>query len=459
MKRGVQQTSNGQDCTKQIEKQIPSMVAKSKGKSSNAFIWTALFVLVVALHRRFPSMFQLEGVVLEKEREADTNGEDEKARGEHTSTEEHSEEVNRRGRTQRQWYPTISPAFDEDAGFDSAECEESTMLDKDPEPLWGCEVFEEIRANRKKYGLKFIGSGYYRDVYAGTYEGKEIVFKELKESQSRSSRNRRRHRLEARALEETADSENVVHLLGYCEFDIITLRYPITLDKVLWRDSRKPFSEGLVLQMALDAARGVAALHGIKGGPVIHADLQPRQFLLGDDGIVRINDINRGRAMRRTPDGEPCPFMISKANGIWRAPEEYALTRLTEKIDVYSLSLVFYAMMRRDRPWEKDSDDDYKVFSLKGMRPPTEISPDSSDSADSAMELEHMYPGLCSVMEWMWAQRPSSRPTAAEVVSALEEVIAEAATRDIELQLSINTGVRLAKGLAELNYSDHEEDS
>jgi len=41
-------------------------------------------------------------------------------------------------------------------------------------------------------------------------------------------------------------------------------------------------------------ARGVQAIHEVKGGPYVHADLHLGNFLIDDDGTVKLNDFNRG---------------------------------------------------------------------------------------------------------------------------------------------------------------------
>ncbi len=125
---------------------------------------------------------------------------------------------------------------------------------------------------------------------------------------------------------------NVVHLLGLCDCDMITEYFPNYMDVLLMGkgddSSETPVLEDIsireVIRMALEAARGLRALHEAEGGPIVHADLQPRQLLLDEDGVVKINDLNRCRFMARDADGEPCPFRISKGNGVWRSPEEYA---------------------------------------------------------------------------------------------------------------------------------------
>lgn len=126
-----------------------------------------------------------------------------------------------------------------------------------------------------------------------------------------------------------SEHPNIVHLLGICDCDIVTEYFPHYMDVLLLGDSEDSSKEleeipmERVIRMALDAARGLQALHELPGGPVVHADLQPRQLLIDEDGVVKVNDLNRCRFMGRDEAGEPCPFQISKGNGVWRSPEEY----------------------------------------------------------------------------------------------------------------------------------------
>jgi len=64
------------------------------------------------------------------------------------------------------------------------------------------------------------------------------------------------------------------------------------------------------------------------------------QFLLTDDGHVKINDFNRAEIMLYNErDQEYCPYVTSMGGGVWRAPEEYSVRPLNEKIDVWSLGM------------------------------------------------------------------------------------------------------------------------
>ena len=126
-------------------------------------------------------------------------------------------------------------------------------------------------------------------------------------------------------VEQVKDHPNIVHILGLCDCDIVTEYFPLYMDEILLNDApRDPIPEDKIIRMALDAARGLRALHEVPGGPVVHADLQPRQLLMDEDGTVKLNDLNRCRFMARDSEGKPCPFKISKGNGVWRSPEEYA---------------------------------------------------------------------------------------------------------------------------------------
>lgn len=107
---------------------------------------------------------------------------------------------------------------------------------------------------------------------------------------------------------------------------MITEYFPVYMDELLLEDPSdkfEPLPDREVIRMALDAARGLQALHEAPGGPIVHADLQPRQLLLDDDNMVKVNDLNRCRFMGKDEHGNPCPFKITKGNGVWRSPEEY----------------------------------------------------------------------------------------------------------------------------------------
>ncbi|CAM9251098.1 unnamed protein product [Ectocarpus sp. 4 AP-2014] len=290
-----------------------------------------------------------------------------------------------------------------------AGCTASPLQEKDAFPVYGCAELEEMLEGK----TEFLGKGYWREVRLATYQGQDVAIKTLREDQEETDRNKERHRWEAVALDMVSDHPNIVHLVGLCECDMITEYFPYYMDVLLMGDDSSSeelveLSIGEIIRMALQAARGIQALHEMSGGPVVHADLQPRQLLLDENGIVKVNDLNRCRFMARDSSGEPCPFYISKGNGVWRSPEEYAGEGLTEKLDIYSLGNIFWAMLGRKPPFARD--DKYKGRVLRGERPKVDPS---------------WHPEFVQLFTDMWKRDPRERPTAREVVLRLETIDAE----------------------------------
>jgi len=229
----------------------------------------------------------------------------------------------------------------------------------------------------------------------------------MKNEHERSIKNLNRHLHEAIALSQLENATNVVHFLGRCNYDIITEWMPVDLDVLLFERKAVQLSFGQVLQMALDMAKGVEALHSIPG-PLVHSDIKPKQFLVDYDGTVKINDFNRGRFIQRNGYGERCKFHFERNTGRWRSPEEYLERPLDEKIDIYSLGLCFWTLLSRRRPYEElDLIDIYKLIS-EGQRPPFE---------------PHWSEEFCSLIGTCWHQNSTQRPDASQVVKALQDMI------------------------------------
>ena len=51
------------------------------------------------------------------------------------------------------------------------------------------------------------------------------------------------------------------------------------------------------LELALQMAECIAALHGFKDGVIVHDDIQLSQFLIGNNGQLKLNDFNRAEIM------------------------------------------------------------------------------------------------------------------------------------------------------------------
>lgn len=309
----------------------------------------------------------------------------------------------------------------------------------------------------------YVGSGLWRDVWkvdpraeAASDDGENshqdndivppAVLKVMKQEHPYDFRNYDRHRRDALVMERLSSSEYVVDIYGYCANSVLSEYVGRTLDDLIYEDNRRKDDEedgddldsiGFIesvpeltrdtpvgrIRLALDVFKGISHLHDIPGGPIIHADLQAKQFLIDPSTqTVRINDFNRCRFVPRKdgdPSGEMCPVKIPSAPGVNRSPEEYGQLRLTEKIDVFSAGNILYGILTGHRHWATSSKRVIKKAVMSGQKPaiPDKFLQEPSDKA------------LAELMDRAYEKKSKRRISAREMVEELE-VILNAAKED-----------------------------
>ena len=148
----------------------------------------------------------------------------------------------------------------------------------------------------------YVGSGLWRNVWkVRGYENVPLVIKMMKGEHDYDRRNLDRHRRDALSMERLTLSPNIVSIYGYCGNTVLTEYLPRGLDTIVYHDGDLKQNDTIAtrhtplgrLRLALQVARGVAAIHTISGGPIIHADIQAKQFLVDSQGVVKLNDFNR----------------------------------------------------------------------------------------------------------------------------------------------------------------------
>ncbi|CAM9539295.1 unnamed protein product [Ectocarpus sp. 8 AP-2014] len=105
----------------------------------------------------------------------------------------------------------------------------------------------------------------------------------------------------------------------------------------------------------------------------------------------------------------PCPARSSKRNKLaaWPSPENYAGQPLTFSADVYSMGMIFYALIAGRLPFTKQG---VQLVRMGTARP--EMAP-------------WWHKGYTQVIQDMWAHDPEKRPSAGEVVERLEHILEE----------------------------------
>jgi hypothetical protein len=260
----------------------------------------------------------------------------------------------------------------------------------------------------------FLGQGFWREVYRANWKGREVAVKIVKEHLLNRSDIVTRHVEEVAAIFPVRNAPNIVSLVGWCNSTVVVDYVPKKLDEMLY-ESTEVVSVRRALELALDAARGLAQLHSAAGGPFAHSDIQTRQFLVDIDGKLLLNDFNRikyagPRLKNGKPTEEKCTFSTAIAKGKWRSPEEYEHADLDEKLDVYSLSLVLWSLRSREKPYANLSREKVYKKIPQGIRPPV--------SAMSGFPIE-----MQQLIVRAWDADPAKRPSASELATGIEKIL------------------------------------
>jgi hypothetical protein len=133
--------------------------------------------------------------------------------------------------------------------------------------------------------------------------------------------------------------------------------------------------------------------------------------------------LNRARIIRYDVDGNKCGFRISYSVGKWRSPEEQLDLPLTHKIDLFSMSFVFWAVLTGNIPFARLSVVQAKQAVMAGGRPP--LSPTQCGAGSPSTKLLSL---ICKLIRSSWASDPTARPEASSVRRQLGEAIQRGAS-------------------------------
>jgi len=282
-------------------------------------------------------------------------------------------------------------------------------------------LLEKVRKCIDKRGEKcpmVLNHGFWRDVYAVDYDGQPVVLKSLK-AKHVEPRNYLRQIRETIALDAVKEGrEWIVPEMGHCKPDendedfgytSMVPRLRIDLEEYLKSDVYEDLTLDHVLSINIMCAMGLEAIHNLPGGPFVHNDLQPRQYLVTDDGRVLLNDLNRGKFLgRHEKTGERCGFCGSKAKGRWRAPEELSRGLLTHKLDIFSLGDVIWASYAWGEDPFAELERKEAMHKIRHGKIPafTKMTP----------------PEVRQLVRECWSFKADERPEASEVVKRLTDI-------------------------------------
>lgn len=265
--------------------------------------------------------------------------------------------------------------------------------------------------NKNEMKVSILSSGFWRDVWKiqnGMTE--RVVLKTLRYQHDFDGRNYDRHRRDAMATERLTWSPNIINIYGFCgNSGVYEFAPGGDIEDVLFNSDAVQWNSTERLTVAFQVASAIADTHDSErdGIPAIaHTDITTAQFV-HLDGIYKLNDFNRCRFIPYDEKRQRnCGFRIPNNPGTFRAPEEYTYDLESEKVDIYSMGNIFFALVTKEWPFEEDEEKDAKIKVINGKRPKIpRAMRESNDPADKA---------LLKVTAMCWEQDPQLRPTALE---------------------------------------------
>ncbi|KAI3519142.1 hypothetical protein L1887_08169 [Cichorium endivia] len=193
-----------------------------------------------------------------------------------------------------------------------------------------------------------IGSGAFGNVYKGIFEGNITLA--IKRARDDSYTSIKEFRNEVKLLSKVKH-RNLVGLVGYCEetgtkgVQILVYEYVPNgslLEHIVGRE-REPLTWRQRVNIAIQAAKGIAHLHeGIKPS-IIHRDIKPSNILIGDGFEAKVSDFG---LVRSGPVGDNS-YVSSQIKGTpgYLDPAYCTSFHLSQFSDVYSFGVILLQLI------------------------------------------------------------------------------------------------------------------
>ncbi|OAY75633.1 Serine/threonine-protein kinase STY8 [Ananas comosus] len=174
-----------------------------------------------------------------------------------------------------------------------------------------------------------------------------------------------------------------------------------TLKQYLIKNRRKKLAYKVVIQLALDLARGLSYLHSKK---IVHRDVKTENMLLDIHRTLKIADFGVARVEAQNPK-----HMTGETGTLgYMAPEVLEGKLYNHRCDVYSFGICLWEIYCCDMPYPDISFADVSSAVVRqNLRP----------------EIPRYCPNsLASIMRKCWDSNPDKRPEMHEVVRLLEAI-------------------------------------
>ncbi|KAH7680844.1 Dual-specificity kinase protein [Dioscorea alata] len=266
----------------------------------------------------------------------------------------------------------------------------------------------EIDKRLLKMGEK-IACGSCGDLYRGSYLGWDVAIKVLR-SEHLDEASGVEFAQEVMILREV-QHRNVVRFIGAStkppQFCIVTeyMRGGSLYD--LLHKHHNILELSMLLEFALDICKGMNYLHQ---NNVIHRDLKTANLLIDEHRVVKVADFGVARLQNQGGD-----MTAETGTYRWMAPEVINHQRYDQKADVFSFAVVLWELLTSKIPYDTLTPLQAALGVRQGLRP----------------ELpENTHPILSDLIQRCWEADPAKRPSFAEIIVELEELLKQVESPD-----------------------------
>ncbi|KAL9230423.1 hypothetical protein vseg_005774 [Gypsophila vaccaria] len=313
-------------------------------------------------------------------------------------------------------------------------------------------TFEEMKLATKHFRPDLIlGEGGFGVVYRGVindavrpgYKSVEVAIKQLNPNGFQGDRE---WLAEVSYLGQLSHP-NLVKLIGYCcedEHRLLVYEYMASgcLEKHLFRRMSSTLTWLRRIKIALDAAKGLAFLHGLER-QIIYRDFKTSNILLDSNFNAKLSDFGLAK---EGPMGDQTHVSTRVMGTYGYAAPEYIMTgHLTARSDVYGFGVVLLEMLIGRRALDK-SRCSREHNLVEWCRPLLNNNKKLLRILDARIDGQYSVKDMMRVANLGYqclSQNPKGRPLMSQVVEILEAVYEQEGTREMASLAQNGGGVTL----------------
>ena len=265
-----------------------------------------------------------------------------------------------------------------------------------------------------------LGSGGFGSVFEANLKGTKVALKRI-----------HRHRCTntSRAFEETVEAEKLIlpirHKNLVRTFAVIEgqggMDVAIIMEFAGYKNLQAVIddeSQAMDLTRRVKYADDIAcALNFLHQNNIVHLDLKPANVLLGSDKTCKLGDFGCCQNLQSLAENDsllpPSPTKsFLTGTFAYRAPELLKGEIPTQKADIYSLGILLWQMLTRDRPYGLESQF-VVIFGVVAYDLRPALPPFKTESSET---------NYVELITSLWDGEPSRRPSAARVLEILHAI-------------------------------------